>query len=178
MDEPMTNPGIETNDETTQTIRPEADMVEARRSGGILSSPWLFIPAIYLIQGVIEGGVLGDGIIIMYKDMNYSNAFIGWLSFIHTPLILAFLWAPFVDQWGTKRNLSVLFYFVVAIFTAFLAFALYIKVAFRVLSIAAFLGLAVIFSFFRIAIDGYYIRILSPREQAGFVGIKTAAIRF
>lgn len=146
-------------------------------AAAILSSPWIFIPAIYLIQGVIEGGVLQDGVTIMYKDMGYSNAFIGYLSFIHLPLTMAFLWAPFVDQWGSKRNLTVVFFFIVTLFTAFIGFTLYIQVAFTTMSVIAFLGLAIIFSFFRIAIDGYYIRILPPRLQAGFVGVKTAAIR-
>lgn len=143
----------------------------------VLSSPWLFIPAIYLVSGAIEAGVLQYGTTIMYKQMGYSNSFIGLLSFLQMPLVFAFLWAPYVDTWGSKRNLSVLFFFLTAAITALIAVAVYWQFMFTFISVAAFLLLAVVFSFFRIAADGYYIRILDKTRQAEFIGIKTAAIR-
>jgi len=143
----------------------------------VLSSPWLFIPAIYLISGAIEAGVLQYGTTIMYKQMGYSNAFIGYLSFLQMPLVFAFLWAPYVDKWGSKRNLSVVFLFITAAITAIIGFTIKLQFFFVFASVAAYLLLAFVFSFFKIAADGYYIRILDKKRQAEFIGVKTAAIR-
>ncbi len=144
---------------------------------GILANPWIFVPAIYLVQGLIEGGILLQGTGIMYKDFGYSNAFIGGLALLNLPLIFAFLWAPYVDAWGSKRNLSVFFFFTIAIGMAGIAAAVYFQLAFTVTTLLAFFFIAVILSFFRVATDGYYIRILSPKLQAEFVGVKAAGIR-
>ncbi len=154
-------------------------MIDQEKSvmGKVLSSPWLFIPAIYLVSGAIEAGVLQYGTTIMYKQMGYSNSFIGYLSFLQMPLVFAFLWAPYVDKWGSKRNLSVVFFFLTALITALIAVTVYFQFFFTFTSVAAFLLLAMVFSFFRISADGYYIRVLDKKRQAEFIGIKTAAIR-
>ncbi len=143
----------------------------------LIATPWIYIPAIYLIAGAVEAGVLQYSTTIMYKDMGYSNSFIGLLALLNIPLLLSFLWAPYVDRWGSKRNLTIIFLFGMGLVTALIPFALYSKVMFTVTSLAAFFILSIMFTFFRISSEGYYIRILKPKQQAGFIGIKTGAIR-
>ena len=143
----------------------------------IFSSPWIFIPAVYLIAGTVESGILQHGVTIMYKDLGYSNAFIGFLSFLQLPLLVAFLIAPYVDRMGTKRGLTITFMFAMAGISALIPFTFYLDSLFTIASLGSLFLLSVSFACFKIASEGYYIRILSPHEQAAFIGIKTAAIR-
>lgn len=141
------------------------------------SSPWLFIPAVYLIAGTVESGILQHGVTIMYKDLGYSNSFIGFLSFLQVPLLVAFLIAPYVDRMGTKRGLTIGFMFAMAAISALIPFTFYLESLFTIASLGALFLLSVTFACFKIASEGYYLRILSPHDQAAFIGIKTAAIR-
>lgn len=143
----------------------------------IASSPWIFIPAVYLIAGTVESGILQHGVTIMYKDLGYSNAFIGFLSFLQLPLLVAFLVAPYVDRMGSKRGLTIAFMFIMAAISLLIPFTFYLDSLFTVASLTALFLLAISFACFKIASEGYYIRILSPHDQAAFIGIKTAAIR-
>lgn len=155
--------------------------VEITRMGNWISkhaaNPLLYIPAVYLIAGAIEAGVLHYSASIMYKDMGFSNSFIGYLSLLHIPLLLSFLWAPYVDRWGSKRNLTIIFMFGMGIISGLISITFCLKNLFTFASLMGFLALSVMFSFFRISSEGYYIRILKPKQQAGFIGIKTGAIR-
>jgi len=142
-----------------------------------VSSPWMFIPAVYLIAGAVESGILQYGVTIMYKDLGYSNAFIGYLSFLQIPILISFLFAPYVDRLGSKRMLTIVFMFLMAIVSAVIPLTLSFQFWFTASSLAALLMLSISFALFKIVSEGYYIRALTPQLQAGFIGIKTAAIR-
>ncbi len=151
--------------------------MRTRKEINLASSPWIFIPAIYLIAGAVESGVLQHGVTIMYKDLGYSNSFIGFLSFLQLPLLVSFLIAPYVDRMGSKRSLTIAFMFIMATISLLIPFTFYLDSLFTIASLSALFLLAVSFACFKIASEGYYIRILSSRDQAAFIGVKTAAIR-
>ncbi|HBG28844.1 MAG: hypothetical protein A2Y10_03680 [Planctomycetes bacterium GWF2_41_51] len=164
-------------DSMNSTISEQMPVPNRGSVTSFFSSPWIYIPAIYLLSGTIEGGPLQYGTAIMYKDMGYANSFIGYLSLLNIPILLSFLWAPYVDSWASKRKLSILFLFLTGFITALIAVTIHFSIFFTLTSLTAFLLLAVVYSFFKIAADGYYIRILDPKQQAAFIGIKTSAIR-
>lgn len=142
-----------------------------------LSSPWLFVPALYLAWGMGEGGILGNLTGVMYKALGYSNAFVGMVALLTIPVSFRFLLAPWLDAMGTKRALIWRLHFALALACLAQAGVIYSGFAFTFLSLCLFLGMAVLFGGLAVVTDGYYLRGLSQRRQAEFVGIKAAAIR-
>lgn len=142
-----------------------------------LSSPWVYVPALYFAWGMGEGGILGNLTGIMYKDLGYSNAFVGMLSLLTIPVSFRFLLSPWLDSLGSKRNLIWPLHFLLALVCLCQAAVIRQEAAFSVLSIPLFLIMGVLFGSLAVVTDGYYIRALTPKQQAKFIGIKTAAIR-
>ena len=66
-------------------------------------SPWLWIPSLYVAEGIPYVAV-NTLSVIMYKNMGMSNAdvalFTGWL---YLPWVIKPFWSPFVDILKTKR---------------------------------------------------------------------------
>jgi MFS transporter, PAT family, beta-lactamase induction signal transducer AmpG len=142
-----------------------------------LSSPWCFVFTLYFAAGLCGGGIIGNMTAVMYSDMGYSNAFIGSVALLSLPTSIRFLWSAYVDAMGSKRNLSCLFTACLGLVCLLLSLVVYIDFAFTWSTLILFGLLAFFFASLEISADGYYIRILSLRRQAEFVGIKAAAIR-
>lgn len=142
-----------------------------------LSSPWCFVTTLYFAAGLCGGGIIGHVTAVMYADMGYSNAFIGAVALLSLPTSIRFLWSAYVDAMGSKRNLSCLFTGLMGLTCILLSLVIYMDFAFTWTTLILFGLLSFMFASLEIAADGYYIRILSLRRQAEFVGIKAAAIR-
>ena len=66
--------------------------------------PWLFVTlgALYFAQG-LPAGLLGKSLPALARDAGLSNAWIGLLALPALPWALKFIWAPWVDRWGSGQ---------------------------------------------------------------------------
>lgn len=142
-----------------------------------LSSPWCFVFTLYFAAGMCGGGIIGNLTAVMYADMGYSNVFIGGVALLSLPTSIRFLWSAYIDAIGSKRNLACFFIACLGLICLLLSLVIYIDFAFTWTTLILFGLLSFCFASLEISADGYYIRALSLRRQAEFVGIKAAAIR-
>ena len=75
----------------------------AKITRGKTNRPWLWVPSIYLAEG-IPYMIAMTVSVIMYKKLGLSNTqialYTGWL---YLPWVIKPLWSPFVDLFRTKR---------------------------------------------------------------------------
>ncbi len=142
-----------------------------------LSTPWLFTPMLFLTVGMGFGGIVGQMSSVMFKDFGFSNALIGAVALLSLPSALRFLWAPWIDSMGSKRNLCIVFSAIIGVVIMALAGVIYTGNLTPIIAFSLILVFSVFCSCFEVASDGYYIRIFDKEEQAEFVGIKTSGIR-
>lgn len=142
-----------------------------------LSSPWCFVFTLYFGVGLCGGGLIGNLSAVMYADMGYSNVFIGSVALLSLPSSVRFLWSAYIDAMGSKRSMTCLFLAALGMAALLLSLVIFIDFAFTWTTLILFGLLAFCFASLEISADGYYIRALSLRRQAEFVGIKAAAIR-
>ena len=120
---------------------------------------------------------------VFFTDMGVREALLGFLNFLGIPWNLKFLWAPFLDIFGTKRGWLLrlqlgitLLVFVIAILTG-----LHHRGGEgSLLTIIAFLfvGLAFLAATNDVAIDAYYLEGITDRgEQAAYSGVRVMAYR-
>lgn len=150
------------------------------RQTDITMSPWAFILTLYLPFGIIDYGLKIALPSNLFKLLEFSNQEIGLMSGIGLVASFRFAFAPWLDGATTKRRLSL----VTLALGACLAFAcacLIYLVADRSIflwgMVVMLFSLAIVSASHETAADGYYIRVLNPKRQAEFIGIKTAAIR-
>lgn len=156
---------------------PSRNESESQASRSLLSSPWFFVPALFMTFGLGSIGILGSMASIMYKDMGYPNTFIGMLSILTLPGAMIFLITPFLDTWGTKRNLIWRMMLAVAAVLLALATVSHTQVWFTPLSLLLLLVMSFLIACQGTAANGFYQRSLSLKGQAKFTGIITASIR-
>jgi PAT family beta-lactamase induction signal transducer AmpG len=147
---------------------------------GRIISPWAFIITLYLPFGIMDYGLKVALPSNLFKLLEFSNQEIGLLSGIGLVASFRFAFAPWLDGATTKRRLSL----VTLTLGAILAFAgaglIYSPVdrSFFLWGMVVMLfSMAIVGASHETAADGYYIRVLSPKRQAEFIGIKTAAVR-
>lgn len=120
---------------------------------------------------------------VFFTDMGVREALLGFINFLGIPWNLKFLWAPFLDIFGTKRGwmLKIQFFITAIVFViAFFAGLVGNPDPGHVLYIIAFLfvGLAFIAATNDISIDAYYLEGLTNREdQAAYSGLRVMAYR-
>ncbi|MDP7023791.1 MAG: hypothetical protein QGH42_06060 [Kiritimatiellia bacterium] len=142
-------------------------------------SPWSYIPTLYLPFGIIMG--IGNSLPgMMFKLLGFSNEVVGMLAGIGLIASFRFVFAPWLDAAMTKRRLSLVTLigaFTLAGGAAALIYAQPGQAVFLPAMVAILFVLAIVAASHETAADGYYIRVLSPKRQAEFIGIKTAAMR-
>ncbi len=120
---------------------------------------------------------------VFFTDMGVREALLGFINFLGIPWNLKFLWAPFLDIFGTKRGwmLKIQFLITVLVFViAFFAGLVGNPDPGSILYIIAFLfvGLAFIAATNDISIDAYYLEGLTNKEdQAAYSGLRVMAYR-
>lgn len=143
---------------------------------GAKISPWLWIPSLYVAEGIPYVAV-NTLSVIMYKNMGMSNAdvalFTGWL---YLPWVIKPFWSPFVDILKTKRWWTVWMQSVIGAAFAALAFLLPLDLN-VVFSLAVFWLVGFASATHDIAADGYYMIALDSSDQSLFVGIRSAFYR-
>lgn len=78
------------------TALPRSERLADARLLGLLAM-------LYLAQG-LPGGLLGKALPALLREQGISLAAIGFTSLLALPWALKFLWAPFIDRFGTRRR--------------------------------------------------------------------------
>jgi MFS transporter, PAT family, beta-lactamase induction signal transducer AmpG len=139
-------------------------------------SPWLWVPSLYLAQGIPYVMVMTVSV-IMYKKMNISNAHIAlYTSWLYLPWVIKPLWSPFVDMFKTKRLWVVLMQFVISLTLIGIAWSIPGS-HFLVLTMIVFSLMAFASATHDIAADGFYMLSLDQHQQAAFVGVRSTFYR-
>jgi MFS transporter, PAT family, beta-lactamase induction signal transducer AmpG len=139
-------------------------------------SPWWFVPSLYFMQGV-PVVIVQQMSVTMYKKMDVPNDQIGlWTSLIAWPWIVKMLWGPLVENNGTRRSWIVVMQALLIAGLGFVALGIE-RPAFFGITLAVFFVIAFLSATHDIAADGYYLLALRERQQAFFVGIRSAFFR-
>jgi MFS transporter, PAT family, beta-lactamase induction signal transducer AmpG len=153
-----------------------ATVAEDPEVGTTDRSPWWFVPSLYFMQGVPVIVVQALSV-TMYKKMGVSNAEIGlWTSLIAWPWIAKMLWGPLVETNGTRRTWIVAMQALIIAMLGLAAYSVSLP-GFFAISLAIFFVVAFLSATHDIAADGYYLLALKEKQQAWFVGIRSASFR-
>jgi MFS transporter, PAT family, beta-lactamase induction signal transducer AmpG len=154
----------------------QSSITHGEEPGHSNRNPWLFVPSLYLMQG-IPVVVVQQLSVTMYKKMGVDNAQIGlWTSLIAWPWVVKMLWGPLVDSNGTKRSWIIVMQ---ALIIAGLGLATIgiAQPAFLAITLGVFFLVAFLSATHDIAADGFYLLALNEKAQAFFVGIRSAFFR-
>ncbi len=138
-------------------------------------TPWAFIPTLYFAQG-LPFVIVNTMSTVMYKDFGVSNAVIGATSLLYLPWVIKPLWSPLVEMFGSKRLWILAMQVALAVGLAAVALAVNTP-AFLMASLIVFFVIAFISATHDIAVDGFYLLALPPKQQAFFVGIRSTFYR-
>ena len=140
------------------------------------SSPWSWIPTVYISEGLPYFAV-NSLTVLMYVNMGVSIPqmafFTGWL---YLPWVIKPFWSPFIDIFKSNKWWMVVMQLFLAICFASVAFLLPTGIFFSS-TLCAFWLMAFFSATFDISADGYYIKALSPHQQAAFVGVRSTFYR-
>jgi len=140
------------------------------------TSPWAWIPSLYLAQGLPYVAVMVISV-IMYKRMGVSNTDIAlYTSWLYLPWVIKPLWSPFVDLLKTKRWWIFTMQLLVGAGFAGIAFSIPVPFFFQA-TLAFFWLLAFSSATHDIAADGFYMLALDSNQQAMYVGIRSTFYR-
>lgn len=114
---------------------------------------------------------------ILFKELGASLQVVGLTSLFHLPWNLKFLWAPFVDDYETKRRWLLAIEVVVTAVIVLLGLLAAASGVSLIPLAAGFLLLGVLSATHDIAIDGFYLEALDDRDQMNFVGYRAAAFK-
>jgi len=140
------------------------------------TSPWAWIPSLYVAQGLPYVAVMTISV-IMYKRMDISNTDIAlYTSWLYLPWVIKPFWSPFVDILKTKRWWIFTMQLLIGAGFAGIAFMVPLPLFFQG-TLAFFWLLAFSSATHDIAADGFYMLGLEPNQQAMFVGIRSTFYR-
>lgn len=144
--------------------------------GDFRKSPWSWIPALYIAEG-IPSFVVNSFTVIIYTQMGVGLAemafYTGWL---YLPWVIKPLWSPFIDIFRTKRAWILSMQLLLGITMAAVAFFLPTSIFFSA-TLCVFWLMAFLSSTHDIAADGYYMLALTQHQQAAFVGVRNTFYR-
>ncbi|MFI3291400.1 MAG: MFS transporter [Opitutales bacterium] len=137
---------------------------------------WLWIASVYFIQGLPNAlcAALAQ-IYYISQGVALSTATL-ITSFIYLPWALKALWAPLVDMYSTKRRALILSGFFMSGVALLLGICSFSS-SWVLISAIFFWALAFLSATYDISADGYYILALDKKDQAFFVGIRSAFYR-
>lgn len=142
----------------------------------------LWVASTYFAEGLPFVTVINIAT-VFFTDMGVREALLGFLNFFGIPWNLKFLWAPFLDIFGTKRGWMLRLQLAITAILFIIACLAGLHgtsgPGFLLKAIAfAFIGLAFIAATNDISIDAYYLEGLTDRrEQAEFTGLRITAYR-
>jgi PAT family beta-lactamase induction signal transducer AmpG len=113
---------------------------------------------------------------VFFRVMKVPLESIGLVSLYGLPWTLKFLWGPWVDEYGTKRQWLTGAQTILFMIFVLTAVAVPLESSVQIIA-ALFLVGSFIAATHDIAIDGYYMEALDKDGQAKFVGYRTMAYR-
>ncbi len=140
------------------------------------NKPWYWIPVLNFASG-LPYAIIISASVVMYKNLGVSNADIGfYTSLLYLPWVIKPFWSPVVEAFATKKKWFAIMQFVIGI--AFLLVGLTLgNQHFFMLTLALFWVAAFASATNDIAIDGYYLEVLSKDQQSFFLGIRSTFYR-
>jgi PAT family beta-lactamase induction signal transducer AmpG len=145
-------------------------------SPAMKNTPWYWIPSLYVAEGLPNVTVMVVSV-ALYTKMGLSNADIAlYTSMLYLPWVIKPLWSPFVDILKTKRWWILATQLLIGAGFAGIAFFIPATFFFQA-TIAFFYLLAFSSATHDIAADGFYMLGLDDKQQASFVGIRSAFYR-
>jgi PAT family beta-lactamase induction signal transducer AmpG len=152
-------------------------MSERTSGSSWATSPWVWIPTLYFVQG-LPYSIVTKVTPVLYKDLGVSNSDITfWVSWLSILWALKAFWSPLIESTGTKRTWAVAMTGLMGPTLGVLAFTLPTP-WFVNASLAFFLVLAFSSATYDVAADGFYMLGLRPDQQAAFVGVRSTFWRF
>jgi MFS transporter, PAT family, beta-lactamase induction signal transducer AmpG len=140
------------------------------------TSPWAWVPSLYLAEGLPYVVVMTVSV-IMYKRLGISNTDIAlYTSWLYLPWVIKPFWSPLVDLLKTKRWWIIVMQLFIGAGLAGIAFTIPAPSFFQY-TLAFFWLLAFSSATHDIAADGFYMLGLSQHDQALFVGIRSTFYR-
>lgn len=140
------------------------------------TSPWAWIPTLYMAEGAPYFAVNTLAVIFL-SQMGLSNSevayYTGWL---YLPWVIKPFWSPILDLFGKKRMWVVFMQLIVAISLAGVAFCAPLD-SWMQSTLAFFWLCAFASATHDIAADGLYIISLDTNQQSFFVGIRNTFYR-
>lgn len=138
------------------------------------SGKLLLLGALYLAQG-LPYGFFTQALPVLMREAGYSLIGISATMFLFVPWALKFLWAPYVDRYGTRRQWLLPLQLATAGGAALLA-CLDLSASLRVVFIAL-LFFNVLAATQDIATDGLAVVMLGPRERGVANGLQVGGYR-
>jgi MFS transporter, PAT family, beta-lactamase induction signal transducer AmpG len=140
------------------------------------NKPWYWIPVLNFASG-LPYTIIISASVVMYKNLGVSNADIGfYTSLLYLPWVIKPFWSPVVEAFATKKKWFAIMQFIIGI--AFLLVGLILgNQHFFMLTLALFWVAAFASATNDIAIDGYYLEVLSKDQQSFFLGIRSTFYR-
>ncbi|WPR73418.1 MFS transporter [Algoriphagus sp. NG3] len=139
-------------------------------------SPWLWVPSLYLTEGIPYIVIIAVSV-IMYKKLGVSNSDIGlYTSLLYLPWVIKPIWSPVVDLFGTKRK----WFLSMQLILSLVFFGVGLTTAgnqFFFITLAFFWMGAFASATNDIASDGMYLIALKPEQQSFFVGLRGTFFR-
>ncbi|MGW0017150.1 MFS transporter [Rhodococcus sp. NPDC003382] len=149
-------------------------MKSVARLGTIPVSTMVLLAALYFAQG-LPFGFFTQALPVVLRESGFSLIAISATGVLFAPWALKFLWAPYVDHYGTRRRWLLTLQLLSAAVTLSMA-ALDLESSLRWLLV----GIAVVNAVSAtqdIATDGLAVQLLSPRERGVGNGIQAGAYR-
>ncbi|MBM4356703.1 MAG: hypothetical protein FJ096_01200 [Deltaproteobacteria bacterium] len=148
--------------------------ISARDDAEGRSRTRLWVATTYFAEGY-PYSIVNNLAEVTFASLGASLGAVGMTSLFHLPWNLKFLWAPFVDAYGTKRR------WLLAIelaLTVLLTLAgLFTTPSTLGLLAAVFFVLAVLSATHDVAIDGFYLDSLGEADQSRYVGLRQLAYK-
>ena len=113
----------------------------------------------------------------LFAELGASLKAIGLTSLLHLPWNLKFTWAPFLDTYGTKRTWLLGAQACLVGGLVLLGLATAPAAPNLVLLSVLFAGMAVVAATHDVAIDGYYLEALGPKDQSKWAGLRVGTYR-
>jgi PAT family beta-lactamase induction signal transducer AmpG len=138
--------------------------------------PAIFIPTLYFAEGLPYALVVITSV-VFYKNLGESLPFIGKVtSMFYLAWVLKFAWAPMVDLVGNKKGWIVVAQVMLAILCVAFVPAIYSNQTVN-LTLICFSLMALASATQDVAIDGYYLEVLTKEQQSYFVGVRGAVYK-
>lgn len=163
----------------TESITPESPVKRKRAIGTTL-----WVSTTYFAEG-LPYMIVRFMSSVFFTDMGVREAYLGFLNFFGIPWNLKFIWAPFLDLFGTKRGWMLKIQLAISLLTLVIAVLAGLKGNGQITSTGilmaiafVFIALAFISATNDVAIDAYYLEGLTDkREQAAYSGLRIMVYR-